>query len=187
MATRPPPPELPRAEPSIRLGDTEHAHARQRLRVLGEAAVGADHQYAAQLVGIADAHFVYARIVGAGRLVRALHQFDLGHHLGFDRRQRHGIQVVRRPGRSIRPSAASPDHWQSAQPYGQRAGCAQARDRRCRRIRCARRKARAPRIPPRCPAWPTSPCSRRAKPRSRSGIRSRGRRSRRRPISAAER
>ncbi len=94
-SSRPPPPEVPRAE-RFRLGDAENAHARQRLRIFGEAAVGADDEDAAQLIGVADADFVNARVVGARGLVGALHQVDLRQHVSFRRRQRHRIKIVRR-------------------------------------------------------------------------------------------
>ena len=50
----------------------------------------------AHLVGIAHAHFMNARIVVARGLVGTLHQVNLGQHIGFVRRQRHGIKIVRR-------------------------------------------------------------------------------------------
>ena len=48
--------------------------------IFGKAAVGADDQNAAQFVGIAGAHFVDARIVGARGFVGAIDQLDLGQH-----------------------------------------------------------------------------------------------------------
>ena len=49
------------------LGDAGNVHAGQRLGIFGESAVGTDHQDVAQLVGVAGANFLDARIVGAGR------------------------------------------------------------------------------------------------------------------------
>ena len=81
---------------ALGLGDAGNVHAGQGLGVFGEGAVGADHQNVAQLVGVAGANFLDARIVSAGRSVGAHHQFDLGGDFGVDRRQRHRIETARR-------------------------------------------------------------------------------------------
>ena len=55
---------------AFRLGDAADVHARQRLRVFGEGAIGSDHQNVAQLVGIAGANFLDPRIDRRERLCR---------------------------------------------------------------------------------------------------------------------
>ena len=51
---------------ALGFGDAGNVHAGERLGIFGESAVGTDHQNVAQLVGIAGADFLDARIVGAG-------------------------------------------------------------------------------------------------------------------------
>src|SRR5208282_6572420 len=53
----------------IGLCDAGDIHARQRLRVFRERAVGAYHQDGPQFVGIAGSYFLDARIVSASSLV----------------------------------------------------------------------------------------------------------------------
>jgi hypothetical protein len=86
--TRPPPPEVPRAvapAPSLPagvLGDDEDVEAGERLSVGGEGAVGGGDEDAAQLVVEAGADLGDARVEGAGGLVGALDQGELGGDFG---------------------------------------------------------------------------------------------------------
>ena len=59
-------------------GDDVTVQAGQRLRVVGEGAIGGRDENVAQLVVVAGAHLHDARVIGPRGAVRAHHQFQLG-------------------------------------------------------------------------------------------------------------
>ena len=180
-ATRPPPPEAAAGGMLARVfAMQEDIHARQRLGIFRERAVGSHDQNVAQFVGVAGANFLDARIVGAGRCVGAHHQFDFGGDFRVHRRQRHRIQTARRLLLEADASASWPGRWRSGPRCGPHAECARVKGRRCRRIRCARQTPRERRIPRKSPAKRTSPWTRPPSARSRKDIQNKGLRSRRR-------
>ncbi len=92
--TRPPPPEVPRAVPCAVLGDDEDVEAGERLGVGGEGAVGGGDQDAAELVVEAGANLGDAGVEGAGGLVGALDQRELGGDLGVGCCAGDGVEAV---------------------------------------------------------------------------------------------
>ena len=57
--------------------DADDVHARERLGVVGETAIGADDENLPQFVGVSGTNFANARIVCTRGAVGPHHQFDL--------------------------------------------------------------------------------------------------------------
>ena len=133
------------------LGDAGDVHARQRLRVFGERSVGSDDENVAEFVGVAGADFLNAGIVGAGGFVGAHDEFDLGADFGVDATAALRDRGCERRSSEIRRPWFLRERWRSTRRCARRAGCGRKKDRRCRRIRCARRRRRGLRIRRRFP------------------------------------
>ena len=82
---------------ALDLSDARDVHASQGLRVFGEGAIGAYYEDVAQLVRVAGANFLDARIIGASRLIGAHHQFDLGGDFGVNGRKGYRIKAAGGP------------------------------------------------------------------------------------------
>ena len=154
-STRPPPPAWPRCgAPPFCARQRRHAQARQRLAVEREHAVAGGDHHLAQIIGVGRLHLEDARIVGARGAVGALHQFHALAEGGLGGRGQHRIEIVRGGLRSDRTSRRLPGPAAMQRRHARRlADLLRARDRRCRRSRCARPRSRARRRPGKRPAW----------------------------------
>src|SRR5947209_17775041 len=75
-------------------GDTEHAHARQGLRVGCDNAVRTDNQNSAQLIGIAGTNLHNARVIAPSVAVSTLKEFDFCRDLRVDGWRCHSVESV---------------------------------------------------------------------------------------------